>query len=1369
MRSAFFFCYRLLVPKLLTVSSKIGLPFQKISGSRFVSSEALKAKRAGEFTPPRKKRTGIGTRSLPIPSSSPLLSTTPPRDLSRRVAPSDAPFHGSKQKRIPPRWGKKETLRRRTSKGKAGVNAPLLRDRSSGRKTLPPVFSIMKNKKKPVDRTFFQRKKESKNEIHPEGPTLSLPPLTLPSREFRIVSATRHRIGNRSKRKRSPLTFPVVSSSRAASALDRKNVSIRRRDRIGYTHSRASGTPTPPRTEHPQGTHHGKPHSPSSPARTGRVISRVRMRPLVKATKWRRRGTSKTTAILLASSRRGLGRPHIARTGKGVKKGESAGATGSTLFGTPRTPSPRRRRASASGQGILITTQRNHRATSKKTSVSRSSSSSSKASGSSVRIPPRISFSSSLHVGKQRQRSAPAHSSSSIASFPRRLSRRNAHRRDRSGTRVSIPKRSNHPTSLRSREKIEKGRSSSMVSSTSTDSPAAKGQTKRHPSPLSITSSSEASHPPSTTAEERSSGTSSFSALSSPSSPTPLGLRLSEQEVDFAMDQILEALSASDEVASESSFSSLPPLPPPPLPPPPPSPSLGTDTGIKSNDEVIFDRARERPWWLPTEREGVLQESVLNPVGVRDSASLSFDDKQPSSSRLRRKGNEENLRGSRSSRMKLEEASPSTVAGGRGPSELPSNAVKGSIKVVKEMKGTSTPIPSTHTTSMDSSATSTLPVRTARHSVSPSSSTKNERSIVPSKTSPSLGVQPLEKGKKKPSRIKHPGMHMYSSVNQRRFSMMVQDKLRQATEAMGSESMYWITRAQALRTSNALVLPGERPTVIHLDVATVIPLLSLSKATQEELLDNYPPFFGFGVGILSDRNKWKVVTAHRLIQLLNAKNEDRVLYVDTRRADILGLKYKPKDVVDVRKASAVEVYNSTQLDDPYKGEPQRGVALNGITGKRFSQPAHDILLAVGLLRGYISPMWVPERQMKYLNVEIKKECVKDGVMSCDMTGLIVPLSSLPKPCIALLLRLLKRKYPDAFKCDLFFLFGVNQWEASRSRVLVKHMAALEEIRYPYFFVNVQEFVFQFPAHGLELYKAMKHLKPYGRAYIEAAAKKFYAEQAEATKSGKKKSSASSSSSSKKKNPADPVLEVLPSSLLFVRKEKLWDGKEVRCFFAEDATMRRFYNACCMTKPFLLFPSVRAIGILNGRLVGRRDETVLHMHALRHRFSSPLWLTKRMAEKMGVGILYRERKKFAVIGPGAVGEEGGVSSYSEGFYNIEEFSNNEAILSMFPKASKNRHFILDGKWRPVMGNFRQTYLSSLNYSSTLWISMNECLMSGFEPDPSATRHHFPNPKAGRAEGKGQPTIVPIYNSQQTTDPVRVIGLSTFFTRPQGTSW
>lgn len=614
-------------------------------------------------------------------------------------------------------------------------------------------------------------------------------------------------------------------------------------------------------------------------------------------------------------------------------------------------------------------------------------------------------------------------------------------------------------------------------------------------------------------------------------------------------------------------------------------------------------------------------------------------------------------------------------------------------------------------------------------------------------------------------RKKQKGMSMASSVNSVRFKNQVQDKLRQSAKEMSSGSMFWITRPQALRTSNTAIRPGEQPTIIHLSVELVVPLLCLSQEDQTRLMDEFPPFFGTGVGILSERKKWKVVTAERLVRFLNPTDEDRALFLDVEIAKELGISYHPNKAIDIRGESSVAVYNACQLEDPYMGEPEKGVAINAVTGKRFSQPAHDILLAVGLLRGYISPMWVSEKQFRYLNLELNADRATEGVLVADMRGLVVPLSALPPPCIRLLLQLLKEKHKDAGNSDLFYLFGPNGWEASRTRVMVKHMAAIEDRKYPWFFVMVREFAYQFPKLGASLFLSSRRVKPFGRLFIEKASieadaqlqeAKLLAEK-EAAEKGKKKKK-----TGKKKDEARVGPPVLANSLLFVKKVKMWNQKEVRCFFAEDATMRRYYNAGCMKKPHLVVPSVRSIALMNGRLLGRRDEAILRTQAIKYKFSSPLWLNKFTAERMGVGILPKEEKKFATIGVAGLEMAG---QEQEGFYNIDDFPNSDTILSVFPKSSKSTHFMLDSKWRPVMSLQKQAFLTSLKRENPLWVSVSECVMSGFEPYPGTALTTFP-----RVVAKDT-TVAPrkqLYNSQQTTDPVRVIGLSTYLTRPQGVS-
>ncbi|KAG5470701.1 hypothetical protein LSCM1_01947 [Leishmania martiniquensis] len=569
------------------------------------------------------------------------------------------------------------------------------------------------------------------------------------------------------------------------------------------------------------------------------------------------------------------------------------------------------------------------------------------------------------------------------------------------------------------------------------------------------------------------------------------------------------------------------------------------------------------------------------------------------------------------------------------------------------------------------------------------------------------------------------GVTMLSAVTNAPFSKECQVVLSSASKRNLFSSRFWVTQPQSRRSCNAVILPGQKPAVIHLDVEKVIPLKAFTKKDQRQVLDEHPPFFGCGVGILSERKKWKAVTASRLIQLLNAAEEERALFIDVNKAKELGLKYSSKDVIDIRSASSVHVFNSDQLDDPYKGEPQKGVALNAATGKRFGQPAHDILLGVGILRGYTSPLWIAESQMKYLNVELKANAKEQAVSAPTMTGMIVCLSVLPPKCKQELLCELKMQRRDAFGHDTFFIYNVNGWEATRSRVLVRNMAAVNDREYPFHFVNLKDLRLQKPGYSSVVTQLMGCRAPLGASALEtsplAAAKPLKADQ------------------------KDDLLVL--------------QGKKFRYFFAEDATSRRYYNAECMVKPYLMMPSVRPIAILKGRLLGPRDENILRAFALKNKLSSPIWVTESAAERLGVHIAAAHKKRYVLIGAAAA-DTNPDEEAADGFYNIDDFAKPAEILSLFPKASKKVHFMLDTKWRAVLGKQRQDYLSSLKRDVPLWVSVNECLMSGFEPRPESTLLSFPTSR------KRDKTGMRLYNSQHTTDPVRVIGLSSVYTRPQG---
>nr|CCC54212.1 conserved hypothetical protein [Trypanosoma vivax Y486] len=590
-------------------------------------------------------------------------------------------------------------------------------------------------------------------------------------------------------------------------------------------------------------------------------------------------------------------------------------------------------------------------------------------------------------------------------------------------------------------------------------------------------------------------------------------------------------------------------------------------------------------------------------------------------------------------------------------------------------------------------------------------------------------------------------VNVLSSVTNAPFSAACQSVLRSVARKRHYVKRYWLTMAQSRRSCNAVILPGETPTTIHLNVKSVIPFSVIPRKIQKRIMDEHPPFFGTGVGILSSRMKWKSVTSDRLRRFLNEDESERVLYVDVDVAPELGVEVNKKDVVDIRKQSSVSVYSAEQLDDPYKGEPQKGVALNAATGKRIGQPAHDILLAVGILRGYTSPMWVAEKQLKHLNLEVRQEALGDGVLAPNMTGLIVSLSCIPKDAQKCLLKELHDTHADAFGYDQYFLYNVNGWEVMRSRVLVKSMAALNDPKYPYHFVNIRDFGLQHTRYAKFAESCQRKMHPLGPAAMSKQIDSLEDDDDDyEPKKGREYS-------------------IILSFKLPKTSEQ--DSVTARGFFAEDATLRCYFNAACLTQPHLAVPAVRSIAILNGRLVGRRDEAKLRAFALKHKLSSPIWVTPIGAKRMGVGIEKKHVNDYVMIGHGAMEDyaEDFAGEAGDGFYNIDDFPNPEEILSIFPKTSKSAHFILDSKWRPVFGKQRQDFLTSLNRTTPLWVTVSECMMSGFEPLPGVVPHSFPTRKKGTDGADGGNKL---YNSQFTTDPVRVIGLATVFTRPQGTT-
>ena len=211
------------------------------------------------------------------------------------------------------------------------------------------------------------------------------------------------------------------------------------------------------------------------------------------------------------------------------------------------------------------------------------------------------------------------------------------------------------------------------------------------------------------------------------------------------------------------------------------------------------------------------------------------------------------------------------------------------------------------------------------------------------------------------------------------FSSNVQAQLQRAVvhkNLLLHASRYWVTHSQAVRLCGTRPKKGSVSTKVKVYSETVVPFESIEASQRKALLSTTPPYFGLGVGIFVE-GRWKQINRPlSLLAQLNPTMADRRLYIDTNTAIDLGLLAGkvPKNAVAIKSDSRLRLYHASQLESPERCVPPEGLAVNPSTGRRWTQPAHDVLVAAGVLMGYVSPMWLTSKQAEmHFGVRIVKE------------------------------------------------------------------------------------------------------------------------------------------------------------------------------------------------------------------------------------------------------------------------------------------------------------------------------------------------------------------------------------------------------------
>jgi len=284
----------------------------------------------------------------------------------------------------------------------------------------------------------------------------------------------------------------------------------------------------------------------------------------------------------------------------------------------------------------------------------------------------------------------------------------------------------------------------------------------------------------------------------------------------------------------------------------------------------------------------------------------------------------------------------------------------------------------------------------------------------------------------------------HSPFTGRCFKRTVQMQLLGHTDRLrlgrANQPQYFVTATQAKNLCNTEVKPGVEGISIKAGTTHVYPVESLPLEAQKELLKRFPPYFGVGVGVLID-GMWSQVKNSTICATLNPQNQQRKLFVDATTAEsyLDGGYFNSASVIEMADAELKTVlYHSSQCKHPHRVAPPRGLAINPAVGVRFPQPMHSKLVAAGLVKNFLSPMWATRPQLeRFFRVKLRKDAVP--VKAAQREGTAINVACLP----GTIAEALKRHAPfpaRAAEEGSMRLFDCGHWQRTmRSGILTEFL------------------------------------------------------------------------------------------------------------------------------------------------------------------------------------------------------------------------------------------------------------------------------------------------------------------------------------------
>lgn len=522
---------------------------------------------------------------------------------------------------------------------------------------------------------------------------------------------------------------------------------------------------------------------------------------------------------------------------------------------------------------------------------------------------------------------------------------------------------------------------------------------------------------------------------------------------------------------------------------------------------------------------------------------------------------------------------------------------------------------------------------------------------------------------------------------------------------------YWLSFPQALRQFNTMPRFGQKPAVITNGATRIVPLSALKDSEEHYVVQNHPPFFNSGVGIFFDF-KWHRVQAQAMARHLNPNREQRKLFIDMDSVEDLHFtvqqNFQPLELKGICDRS---YFCADQMEKPHKIFPTRGLALNPTTARRYTQPAHDVLMTASLLRGYVSPYWLTEAQItRYFKVAIDPKCKGDFVEIPGRLAALVKLSALKKEMRQEIIK----QYPPPPTQDreaLTVALDGGNWEIVLHQNVLTTMSSKSE-----------------SSDEMELWVSVSMLRYMFQDWNRGTVNWAFP-------------------NCQDKHEAKELAHFLNST---VGPDNWIDQASV--------TTMKVYNAEATTNPKAINPQMKNVAICAGRPIHHRSLPTVIKAAYDKNYLSPVWLTPLDTVRIpNLAIQPGERPLELTDG----------TATAEHMYNIDDLEDESVkkFLNEFPPPSdsnKKPYIFIVKNWSPILSPGKIKSLQNTEKKRQLWFKHSEVVFHALsikeDVEAVALSANTVGRKSDRSKDRGRGEVRRLFNAIQTTDPVRVCAMS-----------